>query len=460
MAKTHTIYICQQCGAQSPKYGGRCTECGAWNSLVETVIADEPARNGHKRAAGGARATPTPLSQVRSSDNQRIPTGIGEFDRVLGGGIVPGSIVLLGGEPGIGKTTILSEVAALVGTEKHPALYVSAEESPQQIKLRAERLGITGDAIHLFAETDVDVIVESVRNLLPRLVIVDSIQTIATPTITSVPGSISQVRECTMQLMRLAKDTHIPIVMIGHVTKDGTVAGPRALEHIVDVVLYLEGERFHSYRLLRSVKNRFGATEVGIFEMSGDGMVEVTDPSGIFLADRSQRATGSAVTVSLEGTRPLLVEVQALASPTSYGTPSRTPTGVDHTRLLMLLAVLAKRVGLRTQMHDIYVNVVGGIELREPAADLGVAAAIASSLKDRRIGADLALIGEVGLGGELRSVTRIETRLREAVRLGFRRCIIPRANYDRRHVPDGLHISAVSSLAEAIGAALDGDADP
>jgi DNA repair protein RadA/Sms len=459
MAKTHTVFICQQCGAQSPKFGGRCTDCGAWNSLVETVIATEPAGNGHKRAAGGVRAIPTPLSQVHSSDNQRIPTGIGEFDRVLGGGIVPGSIVLLGGEPGIGKTTILSQVAALVGNEKRPALYVSAEESPQQIKLRAERLGITGDSIHLFAETDVDVIVESVRNLLPRLVIVDSIQTIATPTITSVPGSISQVRECTMQLMRLAKDTHIPIVMIGHVTKDGTVAGPRALEHIVDVVLYLEGERFHSYRLLRSVKNRFGATEVGIFEMSGDGMVEVTDPSGIFLADRSQRATGSAVTVSLEGTRPLLVEVQALASPTSYGTPSRTPTGVDHTRLLMLLAVLAKRVGLRPQMHDIYVNVVGGIELREPAADLGIAAAIASSLKERRIGADLALIGEVGLGGELRSVTHIETRLREAVRLGFHRCIIPRANFDRRHAPDGLQIIAVSSLAEAIGAALDGEAD-
>ena len=459
MAKTHTIYICQQCGAQSPKFGGRCADCGAWNSLVETIVASSPTSNAQKRVTGGVMNTPTPLSQVHSSDEQRLPTGLSEFDRVLGGGIVPGSLILLGGEPGIGKSTIMAQVASLIGNDKRPALYISAEESPQQVKLRADRLGITGDKIHLFAETDVESIAETVRNLLPRLVIVDSIQTIATSSISSAPGSISQVRECTVQLMRLAKDTQVPILMIGHVTKDGTVAGPRALEHIVDVVLYLEGERFHSYRLLRSVKNRFGATEVGIFEMRGEGMVEVTDPSGIFLADREHRATGAAVTISLEGTRPLLVEVQALASATSYGTPSRTPTGVDHTRLLMLLAVLAKRVGLRTGQHDIYVNVVGGIDLKEPAADLGIAAAIASSLKERRIGGDLALVGEVGLGGELRAVTRVETRLREAARLGFRRCIIPHASLGQQRQVEDMRLIAVASLAEAIEMALDKESD-
>ena len=454
IAKTHTIYVCQQCGAQSPKFGGRCADCGAWNSLVETIVTSGPAAGDQRHGTSGRTAS-IPLSQVKSGDGQRVPTGMGEIDRVMGGGIVPGSIALIGGEPGIGKSTILLEVAALVGSEDRPALYISAEESPQQVKLRADRLGIRGDAVHLLAETDVESIVETVRTMLPRLVIVDSIQTIASSGIGSAPGSISQVRECTMQLMRLAKDTHVPIMLIGHVTKDGTVAGPRALEHIVDIVLYLEGERFHSYRLLRSVKNRFGATEVGIFEMRGEGMVEVTDPSGIFLADRAHRATGSAVTISLEGTRPLLVEVQALASATSYGTPSRTPTGVDHTRLLMLLAVLAKRVGLRTHQHDIYVNVVGGIDLKEPAADLGIAAAVASSLKERRIGADLALVGEVGLGGELRTVARVETRLKEAARLGFRRCIIPRASLGHQTLVEGLQLIAVSSLAEAIEAALD-----
>jgi len=456
MSKTHTLYICQQCGAQSPKFGGRCTDCGAWNSLVETSIAPAPKSGGSRRGQTTAvPGLPIPLTQVRSSDNQRIPSGMGEFDRVLGGGIVPGSIALIGGEPGIGKSTLLLQIAGLIGMDDHPVLYMSAEESPQQIKLRAERLGLVRDNVHLLAETDVETIVETVRTMQPRFVVIDSIQTIATNSVSSAPGSISQVRECTLQLMRLAKDSNVPVCMIGHVTKDGTVAGPRALEHIVDIVLYLEGERFHSYRLLRSVKNRFGATEVGIFEMRGDGMVEVADPSGIFLADRAHRATGSAVTISLEGTRPLLVEVQALTSASSYGTPSRTPTGVDHTRLLMLLAVLAKRVGLRIGQHDIYVNVVGGIELKEPAADLAIAAAIASNFKERQIGADLALVGEVGLGGELRSVTRLEMRLREAARLGFKRCIMPRAGFGQFKAPDGMRLIPVSSLAEAIDAALD-----
>lgn len=452
--KTRTIYTCQQCGAQSPKFAGRCAECGTWNSLVETLVAPTPsgirARSGH-----AVVAAPQRLSQITTSGNPRLPTGLGEMDRVLGGGIVPGSIALIGGEPGIGKSTLLIQAAALVGTEDSPALYVSAEESPLQIKLRAERLGLSGETVYLLAETDADTIIETARNLQPRLMIIDSIQTIALSSITSAPGSISQVRECTVQLMRLAKETQIPILLIGHVTKDGTVAGPRALEHIVDAVLYLEGERFHSYRLLRSVKNRFGATEVGIFEMRGEGMVEVADPSGIFLADREHRATGSAVTISMEGTRPLLVEIQALASATSYGTPSRTVTGVDHTRLLMLLAVLAKRAGLRLGQHDVYVNVVGGIDLEEPAVDLGIAAAIASSLKEQQIGGNLALVGEVGLGGELRPVSRLETRVREAARLGFKRCILPKSSKDHAGAIAGIELIAVNSLAEAIDAALD-----
>jgi DNA repair protein RadA/Sms len=456
--KSRTIFVCQQCDAQSPKFVGRCPECGAWNSYVETVISTGASTGKGDTAPRLGGGKPVLLKDVNTGDHQRIPTGYGEIDRVLGGGLVPGSIILLGGEPGIGKSTLLSQVASQVGTAEQPVLYISAEESPQQMKMRAERLGIGGDRVALLAETDAEAILDAARVMQPRLLIVDSIQTIATGNIASIPGSISQVRECTVQLMRLAKASGTAVLLIGHVTKDGTVAGPRALEHIVDAVLYLEGERFHSYRLLRSVKNRFGATEVGIFEMRGEGMVEVADPSGIFLADRTHRATGAAVTISLEGTRPLLVEVQALASATSYGTPTRTVTGVDHTRLLMLLAVLAKRTGLRLGQHDVYVNVVGGIELSEPAVDLGIAAAIASSFKEQHIGDKLALIGEVGLGGELRAVTRVETRLREAARLGFQHCIIPKANAAQIGKERDLDIITASSLAEAIGVALEGGA--
>ena len=449
MPKTHTMFVCQQCGAQFSKYGGKCTDCGAWNSLVETAIAAATTVT----AGRGPTAT-LPLSQVALSAGQRASTGIGEMDRVLGGGIVPGAMILIGGEPGIGKSSLLTQVAGLVGTLDHPALYVSAEESPQQVKLRAERLGITGDHVHLCAETQVEAICETVRNLRPGLVVIDSIQTIATDTITSAPGSVSQVRECTLQLMRSAKDLHVPTVLIGHVTKDGSVAGPRALEHIVDVVLYLEGERFHSYRLLRSIKNRFGQTDVGIFEMRGEGLMEVADPSGIFLGDRVRRATGSVVTVSLEGTRPLLVEVQALASPTSYGTPTRTVTGIDHTRLLMLLAVLTKRVGLRLGQHDVYVNVVSGIELEEPAVDLGIVAAIASSFKEQRIPDDTMVLGEVGLGGELRTVARIEQRLREAARLGFRHAVVPPLPQQWVFESGELTLHVAATLAEALQIAL------
>jgi DNA repair protein RadA/Sms len=434
MPKTHTKYICQQCGYESAKYLGRCPDCSAWNSLVETV---EPAAPTGRAAGGGLRASsglkgifnqPLPLPEVRAIAHSRLSTGIGEMDRVLGGGLVPGSVVLIGGEPGIGKSTLLLQAAGNIAEAAGMVLYVTAEESAEQVKIRAERLGISSSRLYLYPESDLDTIVEAINGLKPALVIVDSIQTIASEQLTSVPGSISQVRDGANRLHRIAKSLHIPIFIIGHVTKEGSVAGPRALEHIVDAVLYLEGERFHTYRLLRGAKNRFGAThEVGVFEMQGEGMVEIPNPSALFLNERGPRSTGTAVVVSMEGTRPLLVEVQALTSTTAFGTPRVTTNGVDHNRLVMLLAVLTKRVGLLLYNHDVYVNVVGGFSLDEPGIDLGVAAAVASSFKERQVPPDVALIGEVGLSGEVRSASRVALRVREAAKLGFRRCIVPKS---------------------------------
>jgi DNA repair protein RadA/Sms len=434
MPKTYTKYACQQCGYESAKYLGRCPDCGAWNSLVETV---EHAASSARASGGGTRAAsslsgifhqPTPLPEVRAIAHARLSTGIGEMDRVLGGGLVPGSVVLIGGEPGIGKSTLLLQAAGNIAETAGTVLYVTAEESAEQVKIRAERLGIGSGNLHLYPESDLDTIAEAINGLKPSLVIVDSIQTIASEQLTSVPGSISQVRDGANRLHRIAKNLHIPIFIIGHVTKEGSVAGPRALEHIVDAVLYLEGERFHTYRLLRGAKNRFGAThEVGVFEMQGEGMVEIPNPSAVFLNERGPRSTGTAVVVSMEGTRPLLVEVQALTSATAFGTPRVTTTGVDHNRLVMLLAVLTKRVGLLLYNHDVYVNVVGGFSLDEPGVDLGIAAAVASSFKERQVPPDVALIGEVGLSGEVRSVSRVALRVREAAKLGFRRCIVPKA---------------------------------
>jgi len=433
MPKTYTKYICQQCGYESAKYLGRCPDCNAWNSLVETVeqsAAATRASGAGLRATGGLSGIytqPTPLPEVRAIAHQRISTGIGEMDRVLGGGLVPGSVVLIGGEPGIGKSTLLLQAAGNIAESSGVVLYITAEESAEQVKIRAERLGITSGRLHLYPESDLDTIAEAINGIKPALVIVDSIQTIASEQLTSVPGSISQVRDGANRLHRIAKNLHIPIFIIGHVTKEGSVAGPRALEHIVDAVLYLEGERFHTYRLLRGAKNRFGAThEVGVFEMQGEGMIEIPNPSAVFLNERGPRSTGAAVVISMEGTRPLLVEVQALTSTTAFGTPRVTTTGVDHNRLVMLLAVLTKRVGLLLYNHDVYVNVVGGFSLDEPGIDLGVAAAVASSFKERQIPPDVALIGEVGLSGEVRSVSRVALRVREAAKLGFRRCIVPK----------------------------------
>lgn len=463
MPRAHTKYVCQQCGFESAKWMGRCPDCGEWNCLVETVIPS--VRNGAEgrgvALARGGHAVPVPLPQVEASGHARVATGSAELDRVLGGGIVPGSLVLLGGEPGIGKSTLMAQVAGDIAARgAGDVLYVSAEESPQQIKLRAERLGIETERLLLLPETELEAIVEIAERTKPALIVVDSIQTVASQQIQSAPGSVSQVRECTLQLMRMAKSAHVPVFIIGHVTKEGTVAGPRALEHIVDAVLYLEGERFHSYRLLRGVKNRFGATnEVGVFEMRGEGMRDVDNPSALFLAEHGAHSSGSAVIVSMEGTRPLLVEVQALVSTTAFGTPRCTANGLDHNRMLMLLAVLQKRVGLALGNQDVYVNVAGGFSLGEPAVDLGVAVAVASSFREQRISPETVLIGEVGLGGELRAVTRTEARIREAAKLGFKLCVVPATRNmgerDFDSTAGGIELAQARTLAEALALALE-----
>jgi DNA repair protein RadA/Sms len=378
-----------------------------------------------------------------------------EFSRVLGGGIVPGSVVLIAGDPGIGKSTLLLQVTALVSETVGKVLYVSGEESAPQIKARAERLGISAERVFLLTETDVDLIIDHIHQLEPRLVVVDSIQTIHAPELSSSAGNISQVRESASRLTDVAKGEGVPVFIAGHVTKGGAIAGPRVLEHMVDTVLYLEGERFHAYRLLRSVKNRFGSTdEVGVFEMSGQGMLEVTNPSEAFLSERSE-GTGSAIAVTLEGTRPLLVEIQALTSTTSFGLPRRTANGIDFNRLLLLAAVLSKRMGLRLHDQDVFVNVVGGLRINEPAADLSVAVAITSSYRDVPVARDLAIMGEIGLSGELRSISQAGKRLNEAARLGFKRCLLPSSVRLSKDLPPGMDVVRARTLGQALDVALD-----
>ncbi|HEX5164864.1 MAG TPA: DNA repair protein RadA [Thermomicrobiales bacterium] len=455
MAKTRTKYVCQQCGLESPAYYGRCPDCGAWGSLVETIepkAAPAPRRGG--RIAGVAK--PEPLSSIKSADITRRPVPIQEFSRVLGGGVVPGSLVLVGGDPGIGKSTLLLQAAAGLAGETEPVLYVTAEESAQQVKMRADRLSVALDGLYVLPETNIDTVLASAEELRPSTIVIDSIQTVYTDEITSAAGSVSQVRECTARLMAFAKPRDVAIFIVGHVTKEGAIAGPRVLEHMVDAVLYLEGERFHQYRILRGVKNRFGSTdEVGVFEMVEAGMREVRNPSEAFLQERAGNAAGSTVTVTMEGTRPILVEVQGLTSTSAYGTARRTANGFDLNRLQMLIAVLTKRVGIGLADQDIYVNVVGGLRLSEPAVDLGVALAVASSFRETRVSSHLVALGEVGLSGELRSVGQLERRLQEAASLGFKQALVP-ATLGRGMVrpPDGLLLTRVSSLREAIEEAL------
>jgi DNA repair protein RadA/Sms len=453
MAKARVRYVCQSCGATSLKWAGQCRACGEWNTLVETVV--EPRTGKPSPHAWMPLSQPQPLPDIDADQFQRLPVASGELARVLGGGIVPGSVVLVGGDPGIGKSTLLLQASAQLSEENGPALYISGEESAQQLKMRADRLGLQQPGLYVLSEVSLDQIVAHIEQLHPRLVVVDSIQAVSSEDLESSAGSVSQVKACATALLRLAKTNGVPIFLVGHVTKAGAIAGPRVLEHIVDAVLYLEGDRFHAYRLLRSVKNRFGSThEVGVFEMSEQGMTEVTNPSEAFLAERLPDAAGSAIAVTMEGTRPLLVEIQALASTTSFGLPRRTANGVDSNRLLLLVAVLSKRVGLRLFDQDVFVNVVGGLRINEPAADLALALAIASSLRNLSLPSDLAAVGEVGLSGELRTVSHLSRRLNEAAKLGFGRCIVPATHRKARNVPDSIEIIPARSLADALAVAL------
>ncbi|MBX3005492.1 MAG: DNA repair protein RadA [Anaerolineales bacterium] len=460
MAKIHTRFVCQSCGRAAAKALGRCPQCGEWNTYVEELVADEPAR----RAAssnGATVAAPKPLAQIEGgAESERMPLSIGEFARVLGGGIVPGSLVLIGGDPGIGKSTLLLQTAMQMAAHDR-VLYVSGEESPSQIKMRADRLFADQsinrliDSLFLVTETNLDAILHHVEQIKPRLLIIDSIQTVYDPQIDSSAGSVTQLRECSDRFRQLAKSSGLAVFLIGHVTKEGVIAGPRLLEHMVDTVLYLEGDRFQSFRLLRAVKNRFGATaEVGVFEMVGHGMQEVPNPSEAFLAERVVNAAGSAIAVTMEGTRPLLVEVQGLTSPSAFGNPRRSGNGVDSNRLLLITAVLTRRLGLPLAEQDVFVNVVGGLRIGEPAADLALAAAIASSAWDKPLRADAVLIGEVGLSGELRTVPHSPARLKEAAALGFKSAVIPRRLRKSEPLPAGIEVHEARSLREALDMAL------
>ena len=445
--RTKTVFACQQCGSQSPKWQGRCPDCGEWNSFVEErqLVA-----KGKAQRAATKGAVPQRLAEVTISDEDRIRCGMPEFDRVLGGGVVPGSLILIGGDPGIGKSTLLLQaVDRLAG--HGTALYVTAEESTRQVKLRAERLGVKADDLFLLAETSLETILQRVREERPAFLVIDSIQTIFTQMVESAPGSVSQVRECAGQLMQLAKGESIPTFLVGHVTKDGAIAGPRMLEHMVDTVLYFEGDAGHPYRILRAVKNRFGSTnEIGVFEMLEPGLVEVPNPSEIFLAERPDGAAGSAVIPSLEGSRPILIELQALVSGTAYGNPRRTTMGIDHNRVSLLVAVLEKKGGLSLLNQDIFLNVAGGVRVAEPAVDLGVLAAIASSHLDRPLDERTILFGEVGLAGEVRAVSRPELRIKEAARLGFNRCLLPAGNMKNLETPEGINLHGVRHVEQLL----------
>ncbi len=455
--KPKTVYACQECGTQYPKWSGQCPACGQWNTLA-AAAASRPTGAGKADARGQwiptDRDALQELASVSLAGSPRIPTAFAELDRVLGGGIVPGAVVLMAGDPGIGKSTLLLQASAHLAAQGLRVLYASGEESPQQVKLRAERLGVTGDGVFFLAETEVDGLLDYLDKVKPGLAIVDSVQTLYSQDTPSAAGSIAQVRECTRRLMGWAKATGVPVLLAGHVTKDGSVAGPRTLEHMVDVVLSLEGDTLSPYRLLRGVKNRFGSTnEVGVFQMGGAGLEEVAEPSLLFLSSDRQGVAGSVVTVAMEGTRPMLAEVQALTTHTVFPQPRRTGTGVDFGRLLLITAVLSKRLGYALADQDVLVNVAGGLRLEEPAADLGMALALASSLRNAPIDPWTVAIGEVGLGGELRSVPQLARRLSEAARLGFHRAVVPAAQLGDAG-STGLDAVGAKTLAEAVRAAL------
>ncbi|WP_028777663.1 DNA repair protein RadA [Shimazuella kribbensis] len=457
MAKNKSVFVCGECGYELPKWMGRCPGCGVWNSLVEEKVITGGNKQASSRSSKKTREKATPITKVEKLETPRYDTRMKELNRVLGGGLVPGSMVLVGGDPGIGKSTLLLQSTHLLAAGGMQVLYVSGEESMEQIRLRAERLEALSDQLLVAAETDLLAIEELVEETSPQLVVIDSIQTMFHPEITSAPGSVSQVRECTSQLMRLAKEKRVTIIIVGHVTKSGALAGPRMLEHMVDSVLYFEGERHHTYRVLRAVKNRFGSTnEIGVFEMKELGLVEVGNPSELFLSGRPVGVSGTAVAASIEGTRPVLVELQALVTPTSNAIPKRMATGVDHHRVSMMLAVLEKRLGFSLHQQDVFLNVVGGVKLDEPAIDLAIALSLASSFRDRPIGVDYLFIGEIGLTGEVRGVSRIEQRVAEAHQMGFSNVIIPEKNMRGWNPPEGIERIGVKTLKEALEVALGG----
>jgi len=449
------IFRCQQCGYESSRWLGRCPDCDGWNTLIEEVFREEKKYSLHPEG----HSTPIPIGKIEIEESKsRYKAGISEFDRVLGGGIVPGSLILVGGEPGIGKSTLLLQIANSLSNNYGIVLYISAEESLYQIKLRASRLGTLEEKLFLVSETDIEVIKKHISEIKPKVVIVDSIQTINDYEISSSPGSISQVRECTAQLMRLAKSKEISVIIIGHVTKGGILAGPKVLEHIVDTVLYLEGEQYNIYRILRSTKNRFGSTnELGIFKMGEKGLAEVLNPSELLLSEKPSHVSGSVVAATFEGSRPLLVEMQALVSYSNLGIPRRMTTGVDYNRVLLILAVLEKRVGYSLHSQDVHVNIAGGIKVLEPALDLAIIMAIASSFKDVPIDPATVIFGEVGLAGEVRMVNQVEKRIQEILKMGFKRCIIPKSNLKNLSnfsSKKDLEIIGVKTVQEAINLAL------
>ncbi len=450
MPKAKTIFVCSNCGYESAKWLGKCPACNEWNSFYEEKVVNTSSTAGGKSSVSKEKNMPRKLKEVQGIETARTSTGIGELDRVLGGGLVKGSLVLVGGEPGIGKSTLILQLCDKVKGEGK-VLYISGEESAEQVKIRADRLNINNDDLMFLGETNIDNIQDTIISVNPKLVIIDSIQTMYSEEITSAAGTVSQVREITARIMRMCKDNGITTIIIGHVTKDGNIAGPRVLEHMVDTVLYIEGERYFSYRILRSVKNRFGSTnEVGMFEMKNEGMVEITNPSSILISERNDNPAGSVIIASMEGTRPLLVELQALTTPSVFGIPKRTANGIDYNRLAVLIAVVEKRAGINLGGQDVYLNVVSGIKLTEPAVDLGIILACTSSYKNISIPQDVVAIGEVGLTGEVRAVNMIEKRIKEAEKLGFKKCIIPESNKKLLKEEYKLDIIGVRNINEAI----------
>ncbi|HBM76411.1 MAG TPA: DNA repair protein RadA [Clostridiaceae bacterium] len=449
--KAKTVFVCNECGYESPKWMGKCPGCGSWNSFVEELVHNTQTQNTI------SLSHPVKLKSIGTVNEERYKTGLGELDRVLGGGVVKGSLVLVGGDPGIGKSTLLLQISNSIGKQNKTILYISGEESEKQIKMRASRLNIDSENLYIVSETNIDTIEKFIADMNPDIAIIDSIQTVYKTELTSTPGSVSQVREATGILMRIAKTMDITIFIVGHVTKEGAIAGPRVLEHMVDTVLYFEGERYHTYRILRAVKNRFGSTnEIGVFEMRDTGLVEILNPSELMLTGRPVDVPGTVVIPSMEGTRPVLVELQALVSHTNFGLPRRMTTGIDYNRVVLLMAVLEKRVGMQLQACDAYVNAAGGMKIDEPAADLGIICAIASSFKNKKISSKMVVMGEVGLTGEVRGISLIENRVREAYKLGFKSAIIPKDNLKNIKPISGINIQGVENVYEALDIALGG----